>query len=266
MTQPKPTYLGQAFGDQFADFAVVEAYDLRPPYPVDVFDILSRRVDVDAPVVLDVGCGTGEIARAMVGRGFRVDAVDPSAGMIAKGRSLPGGDAAGLTWIEGMAETAPLGDAYGLIVAGASLHWMEWDVVLPRFGRALSAAGVLALVDQRQGGLPWDDDAREICGRFSTNRGWRPYRMTDELETRGLFVLADAMETAPVPFVQCVNDYVESFHARNGFSRDRMRPEDAAAFDAEMTNLVRRYVGDDKVELSVVGTVSWGHPVSRGTA
>jgi trans-aconitate methyltransferase len=80
----------------------------------------------------------------------RVDAVDPSAGMLDRGRSLPGGDAPNLAWIHGTAEAAPLRGPYALIVAGASLHWMAWDVVVPRFRDLLNPGGVLAVVDDAE--------------------------------------------------------------------------------------------------------------------
>lgn len=57
----------------------------------------------------------------------RVDAVDPSAEMIAVGRAAPGGDAANLRWIEARLEDVALDPRYGLATAGASFHWMDPD-------------------------------------------------------------------------------------------------------------------------------------------
>jgi hypothetical protein len=34
-------------------------------------------------------------------------------------------------------------------------------------------------------------------------------------------------------FEQSIDDYIESFHSRNGLSRERMSPEQADAFDEE---------------------------------
>lgn len=42
----------------------------------------------------------------------------------------------------------PLGPPYGLVTAGSSLHWMDWEVVLPRIGRLLSPEGCLAIVNE----------------------------------------------------------------------------------------------------------------------
>ncbi len=55
---------------------MVEAYRYRPPYPAEVFDILAGLVHGESRRVLDVGCGTGYIARNFVERVERLDAVD----------------------------------------------------------------------------------------------------------------------------------------------------------------------------------------------
>lgn len=66
-----------------------------------------------------------------------------------KGKRYPAG-AAKLVWIHGCAKTAPLNPPYAMIVAGARLHWMAWDAVLPRFRDALTPRGLLAIVDNRE--------------------------------------------------------------------------------------------------------------------
>src|SRR5439155_17899141 len=104
-----------------------EAYRSRPPYPDELFEILAGLISDEPRVVLDAGCGTGEIARPLLGRVDRVDAVDFSPAMIERGRRSPGGDHPNLRWIVGRAEDVPLAPPYALITAGASLHWMDWE-------------------------------------------------------------------------------------------------------------------------------------------
>src|ERR1700682_5766825 len=133
-------------GRVFADAEVAALYRYRPPYPQQVFAILERII-VEPPFVLDAGAGTGALARTLASSVTRVDALDPSAAMVAHGRALPGGDDPHIRWVEGRAEDAPLSPPYGLIVAGAALHWMELGVVLPRFRAALAPDARLAIVD-----------------------------------------------------------------------------------------------------------------------
>ncbi|HEU0115701.1 MAG TPA: class I SAM-dependent methyltransferase [Thermomicrobiales bacterium] len=257
--RPKPDHLGPEFASQFRDPAVVAAYHLRPPYPDETFDILADLL-VAPGTALDVGAGTGEIARRLVGRAAAVDAVDPSTGMIARGRGLPGGDHPSLHWIVGTAEDAPLRPPYGLIVAAASLHWLDWPVALPRFRDLLAPGGVLAIVELRQAPNPWDGALQRMIDRYSTNRRFRPYDLVAELSERNLFQELGRRGTAPVDFSQSVADYVASFHARNGFSRDRMAPDDAAAFDRAVAQLVAPDAPAGAVELRVTGEVVWGKP------
>ncbi len=258
--QPKPAHLGPEYGAQFQDAAVAEAYMHRPPYPAEVFEILAGLL-VEPRTVLDAGTGRGEIARMLAQVAARVDAVDPSAEMIARGKLLPGGDLPTLRWILAPAETAPLDPPYGLITAAASLHWMQWSVVLPRFRAALALGALIAIVGDGWLPLPWERDLTPIITRYTTNRLYQPYDVIHEIEARGLFEKIGERQTAPVPFEQPLDAYVESFHARNGFSRERMRSGDAEAFDAAVHELVAPHAPDGIVRMEITSRVVWGHPL-----
>ena len=260
--RPKPTHLDAAYGDQFADQSVVDAYGFRPPYPDGVIDRLASLAGPDG-AVLDLGCGTGEITRRLAGRVGRIDAVDPSAPMLAKARTLPGGDHPDLTWIHGYAEDAPIRPPYDLVYAAAALHWMDWAVVLPRVRDALTPDGVLAIVGDASLPVPWAARAQPVIDRYSTNRDYRPYNLQSELEQRGLFRETGRYRTEPVPFDQSIDEYVSSYHARNGFSRDRMAPEIADAFDREMTTIVSSCLVGGTVRLMTFGQVVWGLPAPK---
>lgn len=266
-TRPKPAHLGPAFAAQFQDRSVVAAYPCRPPYPDEAFAILAELI-AGSRVVLDLGCGQGELARRLVDSAARVDAVDCAAAMIEAGRYLPGGDDPRLHWFVAAAEEAPLRPPYGLVTAGASLHWMEWDVVLPRLAGVLAPGAVLAIVNDALVPNPWDGDLQRLIDRFSTNRAYAPYDLIEELTSRGLFAEQGRRTTAPVPFAQSVDDYVESLHARNGFSRDRMAPDAAREFDDAVRLLVAPFVAADRthgrasLRFQIVGEVVWGQPLS----
>ena len=192
----------------------------------------------------------------------RVDAVDCSSEMLEHGKRLPGGDSPRLNWIYASVEDAPLNPPYGLVTAGASLHWMDWDVVLPRFAQVLSPGAYLVTVAVRLRPAPWDDQLREVIPRFSTNPDYVPFDLIPELERRGLFAQQGEQYTAPVRFMQTIKDYVESFHSMNGFSRERMRPGMASAFDREVEELVTPYASDGNLELQVRTHILWGTPLA----
>ncbi len=218
---------------QFQDQSVVDVYHLRRPYPEELFSILARLVDPDCRRVLDVGCGTGEIARPMASRVEHVDAVDFSLAMIAKGKRLAGRDASALHWIEGEVETVALTPPYGLITAASSLHWMDWSGVLPRFAQVL-------------------------------NPEYQPFDLIGALTQRGLFAPEGEEWTEPVPWEQSIPDYVESFHARNGFSRERMGPEAAKAFDTAAAQILGTACPEGNVPMHLRARVVWGRPGRSG--
>ena len=256
----KPRYLWPEYAAQFKDRSIVDAYRHRAPYPPETFDILLRLINEGPRTLLDVGCGRGELARPMAALLERVDAVDFSLEMVEQGKKLPGGDNPQLNWICSPVEEAPLNPPYGLITAGASLHWMDWDIVLPRFAQALSPGAYLALVAVRVLPPPWEDRLQDIIPRFSTNKEYRPFDLIPELERRGLFVQQGEEYTKPMLFTQDMEDYLESFHSMNGFSRERMEPDAAYAFDREVETLVAPYASSGRLELQVTAHVLWGRP------
>ncbi len=250
----------------FQDESVVEAYQFRPNYPTETFNILMKLLEgLKKPWnVLDGGCGTGFVAREMVQHVDSVDAIDISENMIEKGRTLPKGDSAKLNWICSPIETAPLSPSYSLIVTAASLHWMDWDVVMPKFADVLDDQGHLAILEDVTLPAVWDSDTRSILGQYSMNKDYRPYDMTtiaSELQQQGLFQETGMKETEPVEFNQSIEDWIESVHARNGFSRDRMDPADAAECDRKLTQVIVRHCPDRMMTMKMKGRVIWGKPL-----
>jgi SAM-dependent methyltransferase len=268
--QAKPSHLAPEWGAQFRDRSVAEAYPHRPPYPAATFDFLAGLL-ADLPnAVLDIGCGTGDIARRLAPLVGWLDAVDPSAAMIAQGRQQPGGGAANLNWLEALAEEAELSPPYGLITAGESLHWLDWELVLPRFFEVLDARGSLALIECGWGSSPAvTDRVVPLIARYSTNRGYRPYNLLDELTTRGLFTAAGTRRVGPEPWQPTIDEYIECRHSQNGLSRERMGAS-AAAFDEELRAALLALcdegaitLHDDRLALHVTATITWGRPHSR---
>ncbi len=265
MNEP-PALLRPEVAAKFKDRAVVASYRHRPPYPPQTFDILAGLITDEPRTVLDLGCGTGFVARPLAPLVDRIDALDVSPTMIEAGKRLPGGDHARLTWIVGRAgDAAALRPPYALVTAGDSLHWMDWDVVVPRLANALSPSGALAILGVG-GKVATEDQAfhqgvLDLIRRHTTFNEWRPdFDLVAELERRGLFREHGRAETDAVPFRQAVDEYVESFHARASLSWERMAPDDAAAFDSALRQLVVQRVGD-AVELAVHATIVWGKPV-----
>lgn len=258
---PKPKHLGPEYASQFKDRSIATAYHNRPPYPDEIFTLLDTLITASPKTILDAGAGTGELARRLVKIADRVDAVDFSQAMIDEGKKLPDGNHPKLNWILGSLEEAPLNPPYALVIAGASLHWMDWSRVIPRFRSVLVPGGYLAITWHGETGSPWHAELIRIINRYSTNRDYQPYNLIEELERRNLFKRVGERITGPVPFTQSLESYIESIHSRNGFSRERMAPENARAFDDEVKDLLAEYTTDGTITLQIVGNIAWGLPL-----
>jgi ubiquinone/menaquinone biosynthesis C-methylase UbiE len=258
----RPPHLTQDRADRFRDQSVVDAYPLRWPYPPEVFQVLVDLMADSTGIALDAGTGTGDIARPLVARVGRVDAVDVSARMLAQARALPGGDHPGLQWIESRAEDFATELRYSLVTAGESLHWMDWDIVLPRFRELLVPGGMLAILQRSESPTPWRDGLAGLIATHSTVRNYEPFDLITELEDRSLFEVKGRHETAPVPFRQSVADYIESFHSRSSLSRDNMPRGTADAFDGELRALVEPWCEDGVVVLQTMADMVWGVPLA----
>ena len=259
---PRPAFLTAENAARFADAGVAEAYPHRLPYAPETIDVLVGLVVGDPPsaAVLDIGAGTGDLARPLAARVGRVDALDPSAPMIAKGRSLPGGDAPNLRWLHGRAEDAPIGGPYALIAAGESLHWMGWEVVLPRLADAVAPGAVLAITNREWVPPPWQEGLMALIEAHSTLTTWHTYDLIGLLEERGLFRRAGMWSSEPVRTRQRVVDYVESYHSRSSLTRSALTAESAATFDAGVRAVVAPWAEDATVETASVSHITWGYP------
>jgi SAM-dependent methyltransferase len=246
----------------FAHRGVADAYQHRPPYPPEVFDLLER-ITADQPRhVLDIGAGEGALARPLAGRFDRVDALDISASMVEVGRGRPGGDHPHLRWLVGAAETAELDGPYALVTAGASLHWMSWPQTLDRLARVMTPGAFLAIVGHDHGDVPWHDELTKVIVRHSRSPDFDPTSLAGALTEAGLMGFAGREVIGPVPFRQSVTDYIEQFHSTSALAREWMPPEESAAFDRAIEQIVRPYATDGLLDLAAVAEVDWGRPIA----
>ena len=250
-----PRELGRAF----ADAEVARNYRYRPPYPAEVFTVLERLL-ISPRTVLDAGCGSGAITRGLVAFASRVDAVDPSEAMLREARRLTGQEPR-IRWILGRAEDAPLAPPYGLITAGASIHWMDPEVVMPRFRDALAPVARLAIVDMEnvhpEG--PHRDEFVSVIRRHSALEHHDDFgALLAKLESTGHFARDGEHRTRPVPFEQSVDDYMAMLSSTSSLSRATLG-ERADAFEREARAVLARH-HIDRIRFDVVGMVVWGRP------
>lgn len=263
MESARPRQYWDDYASRFKNRSLAELYELRPPYPHETYEILLSLLGESRGSVLDVGCGPGKIARGLVDHVDGVDAVDFSQEMIQVGRSFTNGDHPNLRWINGPVETVQLYPPYQMVTAGASIHWMEWDVVFPRFKEVLTTDGYLVIIDgDRPIRSPWHDAELSLIHKYSTNRHHEDIDLIQELMDRGHLQLIGDKRTAPVSFSQPLTDYVQSFHSRESMSKEHMGAENVRAFDAELSHILSDFIHDDgHLSFQLEARVTWGKPL-----
>jgi SAM-dependent methyltransferase len=252
--------LKNALGKVWREPEVARVYRHRPAYPAPVFDILCGLM-VEPHKILDAGCGTGALTRQMTVFAARVDAIDPSGAMIDEARRLPGGGDPRINWIVAPAETAPLDPPYGLITTGQSLHWMDHEVVMPRFRDALAPGGFLAATDIEWEYAPaWRDRLIEIFKKYSPiNSKEFVVDLFGDLAQRRLFERAGFQRTSMVPVDLSIDDFVNALHSTSSLSRVTLG-ERTDTFADEVRALFTG-LGLDRARFAVAGNVVWGRPL-----
>lgn len=253
----KPRGLDHAYGAQFDDPSVVAAYGMRPPYADRAMSLIAGLAGGASGHIVDMGCGTGEVARRIAPSVRAVTAIDRSERMIRRARELPGGDAPNLEWIVGRIEAVPLPASVTVALAAESFHWFDWDVVC-RLLAARATVCPLVLMDRCEVAPPWSNRLKPIIANYSTNRDFEPYDLVEELVARSGYSVDGRTTSGPALFTQTIDAYITSIHSRNGFSRDRMTAESAAEFDEAVRTAVRPYATNDLLPLQIETRVVWG--------
>jgi len=123
---------------------------------------VSRRRDA---VILDLGSGTGPLARAAVARWpeVRVLAVDPSGGMLDVGRAesartLVASARRRISWVSGVAERLPAGDgSVDVVVSSFTLQYLRHRAAgLREAHRVLRPGGAIAVVTWLDNDWPFE--------------------------------------------------------------------------------------------------------------
>jgi SAM-dependent methyltransferase len=125
-----------------------EDYATHRPGPPQSFyaKLAAHDVGLRGQRILDLGTGTGVLAREFARRGCVVAGVDVSAEQIAAARRLAADEELAVDFRVAPAETTPFGDA-SFDVATANQCWLYFDLrrVIPELRRVLARGGLLGV-------------------------------------------------------------------------------------------------------------------------
>lgn len=119
----------------------------RKGFPPELFPELARLgVEPEGLAALDLGTGTGTVARGLALRGAQTTGLDPSADLMAQAARQDAAAGATVTYVVGAAEETGLPpSSFDLITAGQCWWWFDADRALAEARRALRPDGALAL-------------------------------------------------------------------------------------------------------------------------
>ncbi len=148
----------------------------RPPYPPALIEHLTRRARISGQGrLLDLACGTGEVALAMYGSFAEVWAQDQEKEMIEMGQRKAGEVGAhNLRWLVGRAEDleAPSGQ-FELVTIGSAFHRLDRLRVAQLARQWLPPGGYLAILGANSvwtGTERWQSLAVEVIERWTPAR------------------------------------------------------------------------------------------------
>lgn len=162
-----------------------EYYDrFRPPYPAVLLDDLRAGVPLGpASRVLDLACGTGQIAFALAAGVGEVWAVDQEAESVEFARRKAAGlGSTGIRWIVASAEEVALEGEFDLVAIGNAFHRLERELVANRLVPHLREGGCLALLWSdmpTQGDRPWQRVMHAVFEGWMDAAGARRLLPTD---------------------------------------------------------------------------------------
>ena len=142
---------------------VAELYrQYRRGYPDETIDALTHAFDLGADdLVLDVGCGTGQLSLPLARRVRGVVGLDPEADMLVQARAAAA-DQHNTMWVLGSdRDVSAIAQFVGQLAAvtiGQALHWMDHTQLFATVRPLLRDGGGIAVVTN---GVPlWQQDTR----------------------------------------------------------------------------------------------------------
>ena len=248
-------------GAEFQDEAVVQAYRRRTDYPAALY---ARFVELTSERgrLLDLGCGPGQFARRLAPHFAEVMAVDPSSAMLKLARSLDGGSCENIRWIATTAEAAPFDRPFDLIVAGASIHWMDAAVVFPKLAAALNPGGLMAIVGgDGPAEAPWLDRWNATIMAWVERMGdvWNAPAHRARTTAHEPWFEELGRETFCARVTDTIENLIDAEHSRATWARSKMG-ERAIDFDAELRAVLTPHATRGEVTFGVRSILKWGRP------
>jgi ubiquinone/menaquinone biosynthesis C-methylase UbiE len=149
----------------------------RPGYPDEVFSLLRHKFGLNEDSkVLDLGCGTGQVALKLAPYVSEIIALDPQEEMLKEGKSVAASRGiSNITWIKG--ESSKLSGMtkqirkVNLTVIARAFHWMDKEQTLKDLFRITAPGGGVAVITdseliEDETMLPWKETIQQTVKKW----------------------------------------------------------------------------------------------------
>ncbi len=221
----------------------------RPGFPPPFFDhVRAAAVGLPGQRVLDLGTGTGTLARGFAQRGCSAVGLDPSAAMLGEAAKLAASEGLAVQWVTASAENTGLPEAhFDLVCAGQCWHWFDRARAAAEARRVLRGGcrALIAYFNYLTTPGTVGAATEELVLRH--NPAWPlagldgPYpEFASDLTAAGFTRESTFDFSVPVPFTH--EDWRGRFRACNGVLT--LPREAVAAFDADLARMLRDHYPD----------------------
>ena len=172
---------GQVFDEIAAD------YDRhRPLYPDRLIDRACQVAGISGgDAVLEIGCGSGQLTRALLARRLHVTALEPGPSLIALARQNLA-KAGEVEFVNARFEDAPLPrERFAAVFSASAFHWIDPEVSWQKTADVLAPGGTLALIQycglEEPDTKPDQDAVLAALGQIAPDAAanWPSYRDLD---------------------------------------------------------------------------------------
>ena len=163
----------------------------RPGIPGEVIDIIVKHFNIDPnDRILDIGCGTGQVALAMEGRCAEMVCLDSDPEMLKEARRATNGSRMKFTWLKhGSQDIGAFRSEIGTFKVATicrAFHWMDQKQVLEDLDKLIDEDGGIAIFGDGSfwtGQEEWQQAVRKVVQKYlgkERRAGDKMFKQSDE--------------------------------------------------------------------------------------